>query len=132
MTLVAALPPTGLPAAMTGNGAVTGDVFAAYLEQVLGPTRVPGDEVMRGKLPAHKVAGLAELVEAHGARLLYLPPYFPNFHPLELAFSKLKTWLRTVQANTREALEDVIRTATEWVTGGDAKNWFDQCGYHVP
>ena len=131
VTLVAALTPNGLQAAMTVSGAVNGNVFAAYLQQVLGPTREPGDVVVLDNLPAHKVAGLAELVEARGARLLYLPPYSPDFNPIELAFSKLKTWLRTAQARTRDALEAVIQTATEWVTEADAKNWFDHCGYHV-
>ena len=116
---------------MTVSGAVNGDVFAAYLSQVLGPTLVPGDVVVLDKLPAHQVAELAELVEARGARLLYLPPYSPDFKPLDLAFSKLKTWLRIAQALTREALESVIQTATEWISEQDAKNWFDPCGYHV-
>ena len=131
VTLVAALTSQGLQAAMTGSGAVNGDVFATYLEQVLGPTLVPGDVVVLDNLPAHKVAGLAELVEACSARLLYLPPYSPDFNPLELAFGKLKTWLRTAQARTREALESVIQAATDWITERDAKNWFDLCGYHV-
>ena len=131
VTLVAALTPNGLQAAMTVSGAVNGDVFAAYLAQVLGPTLVPGDVVVLDNLPAHKVAGLAELVAARGARLLYLPPYSPDFNPIELAFSKLKTWLRTAQAHTRDALEAVLQTAMEWVTEADAKNWFDHCGYHI-
>ena len=113
------------------SGAVNGDVFAAYLDQVLGPTRVPGDVVVLDKLPAHKVAGLAAVVEDRGARLLYLPPYSPDFNPIELAFSKLKTWLCTAHARTREALEAVIKAATDWITEQDAKNWFDHCGYHV-
>ena len=131
VTLVAALTPNGLQAAMTVSGAVNGDVFAAYLDQVLGPTLAPGDVVVLDNLPAHKVTGLAERVEARGARLLYLPPYSPDFNPIELAFSKLKTWLRSAQARTREALEAVIQAATDWITEGDAKNWFDHCGYHV-
>ena len=131
VTLVAALTPNGLQAAMTVSGAVNGDVFAAYLDQVLGPTLAPGDVVVLDNLPAHKVAGLAERVEARGARLLYLPPYSPDFNPIELAFSKLKTWLRSAQARTREALEAVIQAATDWITEGDAKNWSDHCSYHV-
>ena len=131
VTLVAALTPNGLQAAMTVSGAVNGEVFAAYLQQVLGPTLVPGDVVVLDNLPAHKVAGLAELVEARGARLLYLPPYSPDFNPIKLAFSKLKTGLRTAQARTRDALETVIQTATKWVSEADAKNWFGHCGCHV-
>ncbi|QKG53328.1 transposase [Hymenobacter sp. BRD67] len=106
-------------------------MFAAYLDQVLGPTLVPGDVVVLDNLPTHKVAGLRELVEARGARLLYLPPYSPALNPSELAFSKLKTWLRTAQARTREALECVIQAATECISEQDAENWFDHCGYHV-
>ena len=128
---MAALTPDRLQAAMTVSGAVNSDVFAAYLQQVLGPTLVSGDVVVLDNLPAHKVAGLAELVEARGACLLYLPPYSSDFNPIELAFSQLKTWLRTAWARTRDALEAVIQTATEWVTEADAKNWFDHCGYHV-
>ncbi len=131
VTLVAALTPAGRQAAMTVSGAVNGAVFAAYLSQVPGPTLVPGDVVVLDNLPAHKVAGLAQLVEARGARLLYLPPYSPDFNPIELAFSKLKTWLRTAQARTREALESVIQAATDWISEQDAQNWFDHCGYHV-
>ncbi len=131
VTLVAALTPEELQAAMTVSGAVNGNVFAAYLDQVLGPTLVPGDVVLLDNLPAHKVAGLADIVAARGARLLYLPPYLPDFNPIELAFRKLKTWLRTAQARTREALENVIQEATDWISHPDAKNWFDHCGYHV-
>ena len=131
VTLVATLTPSVLQAAMTVSGAVNGDVFAAYLQQVLGPPLVAGDVVVLDNLPAHKVVGLAEVVEACGARLLYLPPYSPDFNPIELAFSKLKTWLRTAQARTRQARESVIQEATEWISGRDAKNWFDHCGYHV-
>ena len=116
---------------MTLSGAVNGDVFAAYLDQVLGPMLIPGDVVVLDNLPAHKVAGLAELVDARGARLLYLPSYSPDFNPIALVFSKLKTGLRTAQARTRESLVAVIQTATGWITERDAKNGFDQCGYLV-
>ena len=130
-TLVAALTPNGWQAAMTGSGAGNGDVFAAYLEQVLGPTLVPGEVVGLANLAAHKVAGLAELVAAHGARLLYLPPSSPAVTPLELVFRKLKTWLRTAPARTRDALEAVIGAAPGWISEQEAQNWFNQCGYPV-
>ena len=131
VTLVAALTPQGLQAALAVSGAVNGDVFAAYLDQVLGPTLVPGDVAVPDNLPAHKVAGLSEIVAARGARLLYLLPYSPDFNPIELAFSKLKTWLRTAQVRTREALEAAIRAATDWVSQQGAKKWFDRCEYRV-
>ena len=131
VTLIAALTPDGLGALLSVDGAVNGDVFAAYLDQVLGPTLRPGDVVVLDNLSVHKVAGLGEIAQKYGARLLYLPPYSPDFNPIELAFSKLKTWLRTAQARTRELLEEAILAAAEWITEKDAKNWFDHCGYHI-
>ena len=86
---------------MIVSGAVNGDVFAAYLNRVLGPTVGPGGVVEPANLPAHKVAGLAQLVEVRGARLLYLPSYSPDFNPVGLIFSRLKTRPRTAQACTR-------------------------------
>lgn len=82
-------------------------------------------------LRVHQAAGLAELVEACGARLLYLPPYSPDFTPIELAFSKLKTHLRSAAARTREALKTALDAVLAWITAEDAQNWFDHCGSHV-
>lgn len=131
VTLLAALTPDGLGALLSVNGAVNGEVFAAYLDQVLGPTLRPGDVVVLDNLSVHKVAGLDQIVQQYGARLLYLPPYSPDFNPIELAFSKLKTWLRTAKARTRDALEEAILAAAAWITEQDAKNCFDHCRYHV-
>ena len=75
----------------------------------------------------HKVAGMAELVEAHGARWLFLLPDLPDFAPIEQA----QITLRTVQARTREALELALNQAQAWITNQDAQNWFDHRGYHV-
>ena len=79
----------------------------------------------------HQVEGLDEIVKRCGARLRCLPPYSPDFIPIELAFSKLRTWLRTAKARTRDLLEEAIRAAAEWVTEQNAKNWFDHCEHHV-
>ena len=98
LTLIAAPTPDGLGALLSVSGAVNDDVFAAYLDQVLGPTLRLGYVVVLDNLPAHKVGGLAGLVEAHGARLLYLPP---DFNSIELAFSTLKrgcAWPRPAPA----------------------------------
>ena len=114
--------------------ALPGAVLAEWgygLVQVLGPTLVPGDVVVLDNLPVHKVAGMAQLVEARGARLLFLPPYSPDFAPIEQDWSKRKTALRTAQARTREALEQALNQALAWITSQDAQNWFDHCGYHV-
>ena len=130
-TPIAALPPAGLGALLSVDGAANGAVFAAYLDQVLGPTLSAGDVVVLDNCAIHKGDDLAEIVGRYGARLLYLPPHSPDFNPIEQAFSKLKTWLRTAQARTRDLLEAAIKTATEWIAEQDAKNWFDHCGCHV-
>lgn len=131
VTVVAALTQRGVEAVLELDGAVNTASFVAYLEQVLGPTLVPGDVVVLDNLRVHKAPGVAEAVAARGARLLFLPPYSPDFTPVELAFSKLKTHLRTAQARTRDALANALRTAIHWITESDAKNWFAHCGYHV-
>lgn len=131
VTVIAALTAQGVEAVMELDGAVNAAAFAVYLDQVLGPTLVPGDVVVLDNLRVHKAPGLAELVEKRGARLLFLPPYSPDFTPVELAFSKLKTFLRTAQARTREALTAAVRAALDWIDKDDAQNWFHHCGYHV-
>ena len=89
VTLIAALTPGGLRALLRVNGAVDGAVFTANLDQVLGPTLRPGDVVVLDNLSVHKVDGLEQVVKKYGVRLRYLPPYSPDFNPIELAFSKL-------------------------------------------
>ena len=131
VTIVAALSAQDVEAVMELEGALNTASFAGYLAQVLGPTLQPGDVVVLDNLPVHKAAGMAEVVAARGARLLYLPPYSPDFTPIELAFSKLKTHLRTAAARTREALRTALDAALAWITTQDAQNWFDHCGYHV-
>lgn len=131
VTVIAARSAQGMEAVMELDGAVNAASFAVYLEQVLGPGLQPGDVVVLDNLQVHKAAGLAELVAARGARLLYLPPYSPDFTPIELAFSKLKTHLRTAAARTREVLTTALQAALAWLTAEDAQNWFDHCGYHV-
>lgn len=131
VTAIAALTTQGFEAVIELDGAVNAAAFAVYLDQVLGPTLAPGDVLVLDNLRVHKAPGLAELVEKCGARLLFLPPYSPDFTPVELAFSKLKTFLRTAQARTREALTTAVRAALDWIDENDAQNWFHHCGYHV-
>ena len=93
-TFVGALRPTGMTAPMVLDGPMTAEWFLAYTEQVLVPTLRPGDVVILDNLPAHKGTAVREAVEAAGAALLFLPPYSPDFNPIENAFAKLKTLLR--------------------------------------
>ena len=96
LTMLAALTARGLEAPMTIAEPTDGDIFLAYLEQVLCPRLRPGQVVIMDNLSAHKVAGVREQIEAAGARLLYLPPYSPDFNPIEQAWSKVKQILRSL------------------------------------
>ena len=91
-TFTAGLRLNGLAAPMLLDGPMHGSAFRAYVEQVLVPELRPGDVVVMDNLPAHKVAGVRDTIEAAGARLLYLPPYSPDFNPIEMAFSKPCPW----------------------------------------
>ena len=121
----------GLEAVMELDGALDEAAFAAYLDQALGPTLRPEDALVINNLRVHKMAGMTERVAAYGTRLLFLPPYSPDFNSIELAWSKLKTALRTAQARTRQALSDALTQAYQWITKANAQNWFAHCGYHV-
>ncbi len=131
LTILAALAIGGVSAAMTVNGAVDGEVFLAYVRDVLCPTLSEGDIVVMDNLKAHKVAGVEEAIRARGAQLEYLPPYSPDLNPIEKCWSKIKTFLRKVKARTREALEAALKEALLQITEADARAWFIHCGYSV-
>ncbi len=131
VTMLAAIGLDGVSAPMTLNGAVDGEVFLIYVRQVLAPTLSEGDIVVMDNLGAHRVAGVAEAIEATGARVAYLPPYSPDFNPIEKCWSKIKTSLRKAKARTREALEAALKEALLQITEADARAWFVHCGYPV-
>ena len=114
---------------MVLDGPMNGDWFAAYAAQVLAPTLRPGDIVILDNLPAHKVAAAREAIEAVGARMLFLPPYSPDFNPIENAFSKLKSILRKAAARTIPELWDAIRDALPSFTTQECANYFTAAGY---
>lgn len=131
ITMLATLSLSGIEAPMTINGAVDGIVFKIYVEEVLCPTLSEGDIVIMDNLPGHKVAGIKELIEAHGAKLIYLPPYSPDLNPIEKCWSKIKTYLRKAKARTRAGLEKALREALLLITKEDTQGWFESCGYII-
>ena len=131
ISMLAALGVDGLSAPMTVDGAVDTDVFRSYVEQVLGPTLVAGDIVVMDNLAVHKVGAIAEAIRARGACLEFLPPYSPDFNPIEKCWGKIKTVLRQAKARTRQALEAVLKQALSTITPADAQAWFTHCGYTV-
>jgi transposase len=112
-----------------GRGATTREVFETYLERVLAPTLGPGQVVVMDNLSAHKGGRVKQIIEGRGCELLYLPPYSPDFNPIEQAFSKVKGLMRRAEARTREALIEVMGRTLSAVTAGDARGFFGHCGY---
>ena len=131
LTLIGALSLMGLQAPMTVDGATDGLVFEAYVQQVLGPSLEEGDVVVMDNLSAHKVKGIVEAIEAKGAKVIYLPPYSPDWNPIELCWSKLKSAIRRIGARSRESLEEAIAKVIKTVSESDALGWFTHCGYQV-
>jgi transposase len=111
------------------DGAMNGNVFLAYVEQVLVPTLSAGDIVVMDNLPARKAAGVRNTIEAAGARLLFLPPYSPDFNPIENALSKLKALLRAKAERTITALWDAVGSLLDQFTPVECANYFQAAGY---
>ena len=128
-TFTGALRLHGMTAPMVLDGPMNGDAFLAYVEQVLAPTLRPGDVVIMDNLPAHKRSGVPVAIEAAGATLRYLPPYSPDFNPIENAFAKLKALLRKAAARTLDDLWNAIRDALPQFTPAECANYFTAAGY---
>ncbi len=114
---------------MVLDGAMNGPAFLAYIEQVLVPTLTPGDIVVMDNLPAHKSAGVRNAIEAAGGTLGHLPPYSPDFNPIEQAFSKLKALLRRAAARTIPDLWAAITDAIPQFKPHECANYFEAAGY---
>jgi transposase len=128
-TLVAALDSRGVRCSMVLDGAVNRVAFEAFVAEVLVPHLRPGDLVVLDNLSSHKGAKVQELIRAVGAEVLYLPPYSPDFNPIELAFSKIKQALRTLANRTVDALWTTMQSVLDRVSSGDAEGFFRHCGY---
>ena len=128
-TFTAGLRLNGMVAPLALDGPMTGAVFLAYVEQVLVPTLDPGDIVVMDNLPAHKFGGVRAAIETAGASLRYLPPYSPDFNPIEMAFAKLKALLRGIAARTIPALWQAIAAALDRFTPSECRNYFSAAGY---
>jgi transposase len=128
-TFVGGLRLSGMTAPMVVDGAMNGAVFLAYVKTQLVPTLSPGDIVILDNLPAHKPVAVRRAIEAVGAELRFLPPYSPDFNPIEMAFSKMKAWLKKTAARSRAALERAITEAIDRITPTDCSGYFTATGY---
>jgi transposase len=123
---------SGMGPSLAVEGATTRAVFEAYVEKALAPSLRPGEVVVMDNLSAHKGGRVKELIEERGCELVYLPPYSPDFNPIEQACSKVKGLLRTAEASTREALVGAMGAALSAVSAQDAAGFFGRCGYERP
>jgi len=128
-TFVAGLRHDGVIAPLVLDGPMSGEVFRAYVEQMLVPALLPGDVVVMDNLPAHKVAGIKQAIRAVGASILYLPPYSPDLNPIEQLFAKLKALLRKAAARTQDALWTTIGQALDAFTPAECQNYITNSGY---
>jgi transposase len=130
-TLVASTTYEGMGPCLAVEGSTTREVFEAYLEQVLAPSLRRGQVMVMDNLSSHKGARVRELIEERGCERVYLPPYSPDFNPIEEAFAKVKALVRKFEGRTHEALVEAIDRALDAVTARDARSFFEHCGYRV-
>ena len=130
-TLSAAITLDGLRAPMVLDGAMNGAAFLAYLEQVVVPELRAGDVVVMDNLSSHRIRGVREAIEGAGAACLYLPPYSPDFNPIEQAFAKIKARLRQVAARTLEDLWQAVAEVLDAFSPQEGANYFRNAGYRV-
>jgi len=128
-TLIAGLRWQGVSAPAVLDGPIDGASFLAWVEQFLCPALGPGDVVIADNLQSHKVAGVQEAIEAVGATILYLPPYSPDFNPIEKLFSKVKSLLKKAAERTQEALWQEIDHLLDGISPDECANYFKSAGY---
>ena len=114
---------------MTVEGGTNGEVFRVFTKDILVPCLWQGAVVVMDNLSAHKVKGIQEIIEAAGARVIYLSPYSPDFNPIENSWSKLKEILRSLIISSRDSLEIALKEALELISLKDIQNWFVHCCY---
>ena len=131
MTMLSAIRAEGVieDATVVIDGAMDGATFLAYVEQCLAPSLKPGDVVVMDNLASHKVKGVVEAIEAVGATVWYLPPYSPDYNPIEHLWSKVKAWLRRASADSFQTVSDAIAAALRAVAADECRNYLRSCGY---
>ncbi len=128
-TIISAIRLAGACAPAVFNTGTDACVFEAYVEQVLLPTLAPGDVVVMDNLAVHKMTRITALIEAQQVKVLFLPPYSPDFNPIENMWSKTKALVRAAEARTFESIVDAVGNALKKVTVDDCRGFFLNCGY---
>ena len=129
ISTIAAMSVNGIVASGSFDGATDTELFVAFVGEALAPMLKPGQVVVMDNLPAHKSPQIDQLVESIGAKVLRLPPYSPDFNPIEMAISKIKTVLRKLARRSMDGLFTGISEALESIQMTDALNYIAHCGY---
>jgi transposase len=130
-TVVAALRVEGVQAPAVFDGPIDTDSFRAYVEQVLVPSLRPGDVVILDNLAVHRQPEVRAAIEQAGAHLRFLPPYSPDFNPIEQAFAKLKAFLRAARPRTFDHVNTLVAAALALFTPAECRNYIRHCGYRL-
>ena len=130
-TLLSSMTTNGMGPSLAVAGSTTAVVFETYVEKVLAPSLRTGQVVVMDNLGAHRPKRIRELIERRGCELLYLPPYSPDYNPIEEAFAKVKSFLRRAAARSKEALIEAMGAALSAITAADAQGFFEHAGYRL-
>ena len=128
-TVISSLRLNGKAETLMFKGAINGEIFTKYISDMLAPTLKKGDILILDNLSVHKVAGALDPVYKKGASVLFLPPYSPDYSPIELGWSKMKNVLRMMKPRTFECIEFAMKVALKSIALSNIKNWFRHCGY---
>lgn len=129
VSVIGALGVAGIRSALSLEGAVDGDVFQEFVEKMLAPTLKEGDVVVMDNVPFHKMKRIEELLTEAKAKVMFLPPYSPDYSPIENFWSKVKGVLRSLEARSKRSLEKALSKAFASITQEDIQGWFTHCGY---
>lgn len=129
LTMIGAISHSKIEAAMYGQWSTNGEIFLNFIEQCLCPVLRKDQVVVMDNVSFHQVQGVKEAIEKTGARLIYLPPYSPEFNPIEPMWGKIKQYLRQAQARTLKDFNKIIKIAFENIQPQNLSNWFKHCGY---
>lgn len=129
MTVIGAVTIDGVLGSLMFPGSTDGPAFETFVEKVLVPKLRPGQLVVWDRLGAHRMKSVQRLIETAGANVCFLPPYSPDFSPIELCWSKVKTFVRAAAARTREILIEAVGKALDRITTADLEAWFRHCGF---
>ena len=130
-SIVSLMSLSGVETTLLVEGAVDTICFDVFCREMLMPCLKAGDVVVLDNLGAHRASCIEEIAMSCGARVLWLPPYWPDFSPIEQMWSKLKTHLRKMKARSREELDRAVAEGLKLITGSDCRSWFKHCGYQV-